>query len=264
MLKFKKSLGQNLLIDKNIINKILSLSTVYKKNIVEIGPGTGNLTSEIIKKKPLKLILIEKDEKFIKILKENYEKKNNIKYVNKDILKINLEKLISKNQIVFGNLPYNISSQILVKFIKMQEWPPNYDRLIFMFQKEVGEKIIAKFKSKNYSRLSILTNSRLKILKYFYVSKNCFFPRPKVESMVIEFIPIVRKDIEFKSIDTLEYITNILFSNKRKMINKAFKKLKIDESVVQNDLNIDLRLRPENLAEAQYIKIANYYEKNFK
>ena len=84
MLKFKKSLGQNLLIDKNIINKILSLSTVYKKNIVEIGPGTGNLTSEIIKKKPLKLILIEKDEKFIKILKENYEKKNNIKYVNKD------------------------------------------------------------------------------------------------------------------------------------------------------------------------------------
>ena len=148
MLKFKKSLGQNLLVDKNIINKILSSSSISKMKVIEIGPGTGNLTKEIIKEKPSELTLIEKDEKFIKILKENFRDEKNLKYLNKDILKVDLNKIISKNLIVFGNLPYNISSQILVKFIKVSNWPPNYSKLVFMFQKEVGEKIISKFKSK--------------------------------------------------------------------------------------------------------------------
>ena len=97
-----------------------------------------------------------------------------------------------------------------------------------MFQKEVGEKIIANLGDKNYSRLSIITKFRFKVLNYFYVSKNCFFPKPKVDSIVIEFQPIIRNDINFKSIKSLEFITNIFFSNKRKMINKTFKKLKID------------------------------------
>ena len=118
-----------------------------------------------------------------------------------------------------------------------------------MFQKEVGEKIIASLGSKNYSRLSILTKSRLKILNYFYVSKNCFFPKPKVDSIVIEFQPILRKDINFKSINSLEYITNTFFSNKRKMINKTFKKLKINDHKFLKDYNIDLSLRPEKLSE---------------
>ena len=230
--------------------------------VIEIGPGTGNLTREIIKEKPSELILIEKDEKFIKILKDNFRDEKNLKYLNKDILKIDLNKIISKNLIVFGNLPYNISSQILVKFIKVANWPPNYNKLVFMFQKEVGEKIISKFKSKNYSRLSILTSARLKISKYFYVSKNCFFPKPKVESMVIEFVPITRKEIKFKYMETLEHVTNIFFSNRRKMINKAFKKLKINNKIVKDYLNIDLKLRPENLSESQYYKITNFYEKN--
>ena len=262
MLKFKKSLGQNLLVDKNIINKILSSSSISKMKVIEIGPGTGNLTKEIIKEKPSELTLIEKDEKFIKILKENFRDEKNLKYLNKDILKVDLNKIISKKLIVFGNLPYNISSQILVKFIKVSNWPPNYSKLVFMFQKEVGEKIISKFKSKNYSRLSILTSARLKISKYFYVSKNCFFPKPKVESMVIEFVPITRKEIKFKYMETLEYVTNVFFSNKRKMINKNFKKLKINKKIDKDNLNFDLKLRPDNLSESQYYKIANFYEKN--
>ena len=143
-------------------------------------------------------------------------------------MKLNLKKIITDDSIILGNLPYNISTQILIKFIKLNPWPPKFKRLIFMFQKEVGEKIIACLGSKNYSRLSIITKSRLKILNYFYVSRNCFFPKPKVDSIVIEFKPIIRKDINFKSINSLEYITNVFFSNKRKMINKTFKKLKID------------------------------------
>ena len=130
-----------------------------------------------------------------------------------------------------------------------------------MFQKEVGEKIIAKLGDKNYSRLSIITRSRLKINNYFYVSKNCFFPKPKVDSIVIEFVPIVRKDLCFKSIETLEFITNIFFSSKRKMINKTFKRLKIDSDEFFKVQNIDLTLRPERLSENLFYKITEYYEK---
>ena len=130
-----------------------------------------------------------------------------------------------------------------------------------MFQKEVGEKIIANLGSRNYSRLSIITKFRLKVLNYFYVSKNCFFPKPKVDSIVIEFQPIVRKDITIKSIKSLEYITNIFFSNKRKMINKTFKKLKIDKDALIKNQNLDLTLRPEKLSESLFFKITELYEK---
>ena len=261
-MKFKKSLGQNLLIDKNISKKILSLTSFKNKNIIEIGAGTGNLSIEILKLMPRKLICIEKDKNFSKYLKDNLKNEKNLSIINGDILKLNLKKLISYETIIIGNLPYNISTQILVKFIKFNPWPPKFSKLIFMFQKEVGEKIISSLGSKNYSRLSIITKSRLKILNYFYVSKNCFFPKPKVDSMIIEFEPFERKGANFKSIKSLEYITGIFFSNKRKMINKTFKKLKINSDKILKNQNIDLTLRPENLSEILYYKITEYYEKN--
>ncbi len=260
-MKFKKSLGQNLLIDKNISKKILSLTQLKNKNIIEIGSGTGNLSTEILKLAPSKLICIEKDKIFAKNLKILFQKVKNLSVINEDILKLSLKKIISNETIIIGNLPYNISTQILVKFIRFYPWPPNFKRLIFMFQKEVGEKIIANFGDKNYSRISIITKSRFKILNYFYVSKNCFFPKPKVDSIVIEMQPILRKEINFKSIKSLEYITNVFFSNKRKMINKAFKKLKIDNPKFLKSNDIDLTLRPEKLSENLFYKITEYYEK---
>ena len=195
MIKFKKSLGQNFLIDKNIVKKIILLSTIEKKNIVEIGPGSGNLSLEILKKNPKSFTAIEKDENLIKILEGKISKKKNIKLIKEDVMNIDLNRIIQKDSIIFGNLPYNISSQILVKFLKFKNWPPKFNKIIFMFQREVGEKIIANVNSKNYSRLSIITKSRLKVLNYFYVSKNSFFPRPKVDSMVIEFEPIQAKNL---------------------------------------------------------------------
>ena len=263
-MKFKKSLGQNLLIDKNILKKITSLTSFKNKEIIEVGAGTGNLSSEILKSFPKKLICIEKDKNFAEKLKIFFKNEKSISIINHDILKINLEKLMSSGTIIIGNLPYNISTQILIKFIKFNPWPPKFIKMIFMFQKEVGEKIIANFGSKEYSRLSIITKSRFRILNYFYVSKNCFIPKPKVDSIVIEFEPIVRKDLNFKSIESLEYITNVFFSNRRKMINKTFKKLKIyDEKFLQNN-SIDLTLRPEKLSEKLYYKITEYYEKIIK
>ena len=263
-MKFKKSLGQNLLIDKNILKKITSLTSLKNKEIIEVGAGTGNLSSEILKLLPKKLTCIEKDKNFANNLKIFFKNEKNLSIINDDILKINLKKLISSKTIIIGNLPYNISTQILIKFIKFNPWPPKFIKMIFMFQKEVGEKIIANFGSKDYSRLSIITKSRFKILNYFYVSKNCFIPKPKVDSMVIEFEPVARKDLNFKSIETLEYITNIFFSNKRKMINKTFKKLKINNDKFLQNNDIDLTLRPEKLRENLYYKITEYYEKIIK
>ena len=146
MLKFKKSLGQNFLIDQNIIKKITSLETIENQSIFEIGPGTGNLTSSIVNKKPKSITLIEKDKRFYYELKNKFQINKNYRIINDDILNYNLNAHNNENVIVFGNLPYNISTQILAKFIGVKRWPPFYSKMILMFQKEVAERILAKKK----------------------------------------------------------------------------------------------------------------------
>ena len=227
----KKSLGQNFLIDKNIINKIINLVTIRNKDIIEIGPGRGALTEEIIKKKPKSLSLIEKDFFLAENLKKKYSNFNNIKVYNSDVLKFDIEKITTKNTIIFGNLPYNISSQILVKFLKFKKWPPKFNDLIFMFQKELGKKIIGVYPSSDYGRIAILSNFRLNVLNKFYVSPNCFFPKPKVTSMVLHFRAKKKNSFTIKNISNLEKVTNILFSNKRKMINKNIKKILTENKI---------------------------------
>ena len=212
----KKSLGQNFLIDKNIIRKIVNLKDIKKKDIIEIGPGRGAITDEILKKSPKSLCLIEKDEHLFKELKIKYSNNKIIKLFNDDILKFDLEKIIKKKTILFGNLPYNISSQILVKILRFRKWPPNFTDVIFMFQKELGEKIIGNFPSPNYGRLSVLSNYRLNVIKKFFISPNCFYPKPKVNSMIIYFQPKKKNAFNIKKISNLEKITHIFFLIKEK------------------------------------------------
>ncbi len=260
MIFAKKSLGQNFLIDKNIILKILNLVNVHDRNIIEIGPGQGALTEEILKRNPKSLCLVEKDTNLAKKLKEKYSKNKLVTIYEKDIIKFNLEKIAKKNSIILGNLPYNISSQILVKILKFHKWPPKFNDVIFMFQKELGDKITGKFKSINYSRLSILTNLRLKIVNKFLVSPNCFLPRPKVKSIIIHFRPKNQKNIHIKRIENLEKVTNILFSNKRKMINKNIKRI-LNQSQVDNISNLNLNSRPLDLSPEIYYKITEFFER---
>ena len=256
---FKKSLGQNFLIDKNIINKILKMVKIRNKNVVEIGPGKGALTDEIIKMKPKKLVLIEKDDSLVEKLKLRYSEDKRINVIYNDILKFDLEKLVDKNYIIFGNLPYNISSQIIVKLIKLN-WPPVYKDLILMFQKELGEKILGKFSSSNYGRLSILSNYRLNAIDKFLVSPNSFFPKPKVNSLVIHFRPKKEMEFKIKKIENLEKVTNVLFSNKRKMINKSIKKL-ICSQKLKKIKDLKLRFRPSEIKPEIYYKIAELLER---
>ena len=255
----KKSLGQNFLIDKNIIKKIINLSNIQNRHVIEIGPGNGELTDEIIKNKPKSITLIEKDFDLTKRLKKKYSENQNLIIFNDDILKFNLEKIIKKESMIIGNLPYNISSQILVKIIKFKKWPPNFFDLIFMFQKELGEKIIGLYQTPNYSRISILANSRLKVIKKFFVSPNCFRPIPKITSMVIHFKPKSTL-LNIKNILKLEEITKIFFSNKRKMINKNIKKL-LTQKQIKSLNQLNLKSRPSELKPEMYYKIAKLYEK---
>jgi 16S rRNA (adenine1518-N6/adenine1519-N6)-dimethyltransferase len=260
MIKPKKSLGQNFLIDNNILYKIVKLAELCNSDIVEIGPGTGNLTKKIIEQIPKSLILVEKDQVLFNNLKKDLKKNNNIKIFNEDILKFDLEKNIKKNSIIIGNLPYNISSQILVTLIKFKKWLPKYKKLILMFQKEVAEKILAKYNTPQYGRLSIITNARLKITNHFNISPNSFYPVPKVKSTILVFEPIVNKKFKVKKIENLEKVSHIFFSRKRKMINKAFAELFENPIEIAKTLNIDLNLRANELTENEFFKITEIFE----
>jgi len=254
----KKSLGQNFLIDQNIVRKIINLVEIKNKHIVEIGPGDGALTKEILNKKPKSLILIEKDSNLVSKLKFKFLNER-IEIINDDILKFDLERKIKKKSIVFGNLPYNISSQILVKLLKFKIWPPNFTDLVLMFQKELSDKITGKYLSAHYGRLYILSNYRMKIIKKFLVSKNCFFPKPNITSQIIHFCPKSVEKFSIKNLNNLEKVTNILFSNKRKMINKNIKKI-LNKDKIGKIRNLKLNSRPSEIRPEIYYKITELFE----
>ena len=257
----KKSLGQNFLRDPNIINKILDQINIFNKNIVEIGPGKGAMTDYLLERKPKSLLLIEKDNNLYDELKLKYKNKKKINIFNNDVLKFNLENILKKNSIIFGNLPFNISSQILVKIIKFKKNPPNFDALILMFQKEVADRIIAQFGSPNYGRLSILTNYKLKLINKFNISPNCFSPKPKVISTILYLKPKKQNKYKIKNIENLEKVTNYLFSNKRKMVNKSINRIFKQSKPKELMKNIDMNLRPADLNFEKYYKITQLFEK---
>jgi len=259
VIRAKKSLGQNFLTDRNIIKKIIDIVPIKDKIILEVGPGTGNLTSYIIDQKPKKIYLIEKDDDLAISLKKKF--KDDIEIINEDILKIN-EKNISKSILtVFGNLPYNISTEILCKWIvglnKKDFW---FDNLILMFQKEVADRIIAKYGSSKYGRLSVISNWKLEIKKILDISPECFSPKPKVHSSLLILKP--KKNFHpLKNPKNLEKITRIFFNQRRKMLKKPFNQVFNGNKDIEKKLNLDLNLRPQNLDLNTYYALVNEYEK---
>ncbi len=257
MIKAKKSLGQNFLIDKKILDKIVNITKIENKTILEIGPGTGNLTSCIIKKKPKELIVVEKDLVLAKKLNTIFQEK--LKIINDDILNLNENSLSKEKITVFGNLPYNISTEILSKWIinlKDTFW---FNHLILMFQKEVADRIIAKYNTKAYGRLSILSNWKLNVEKICDIKPSSFFPKPKIDSSLLFFSP-KNKFYEIKNPKNLEKVTRIFFNHRRKMLKKPFNQLFAGNKNILNKLNIDLKLRPQNLDFEKYYQITCEYE----
>jgi len=258
LIKAKKSLGQNFLTDRNILEKIVNITAIENKIILEVGPGTGNLTSFILKNKPKKVFVIEKDNDLAKNLNINFGEQLTV--INDDILEIDENSLFEERVIVFGNLPYNISTEILSKWIinlKDNFW---FDHLILMFQKEVAERIIANFNNSNYGRLSILANWKLDIKKICDIKPESFSPKPKIDSSLLFFTP-KQNFYKFKDPKNLEKITRIFFSQRRKMLKKPFNQLFNGDQKILDSLKIDLNLRPQNLDFDTYFKLTSEYEK---
>ena len=259
LVKSKKSLGQNFLVDNNILKKIVDVGKISKiDSVIEIGPGTGNLTNYIIDSQPKDITVVEKDSNLVKILKNKFNNKINI--INDDVLELD-ENFYKKKFTVFGNLPYNISTQILANWCLNNNL--RFKRLILMFQKEVADRIIAKVNTKEYSRITILANWKFDIKKIFDVSPNCFFPRPKIESTLLEFLP--KTDyIKIRNPKYLEKITKIFFSQRRKMIKKNFMKLFKDSNYMSKKLKIQLSDRPQNLSTDKFLMIIKEYENSLR
>ncbi len=257
MIKAKKSLGQNFLIDRDILEKITNVTNIKNKTILEIGPGTGNLTSYILKKKPKKFFVIEKDNELVINLKNQFNDKLTI--INDDILKVD-EAILSKDKItVFGNLPYNISTKIISKWIinlKDKFW---FDCLVLMFQKEVADRIIAQFNTSNYGRLSIICNWKLNIKKIVDIKPEAFSPKPKIDSSLLFFYP-KKNFFKIKDPNNLEKVTRIFFNQRRKMLKKPFNQLFNGDQRILEKLKIDLNLRPQNLNFDTYYMLASEYE----
>ena len=257
MIKAKKSLGQNFLIDKNILEKIVNISNIENKIVLEIGPGTGNLTSCILKKNPKKIIVIEKDDELATKLEKKFN--NQITIINDDVLKVDETNLFDDKIIVFGNLPYNVSTEILSKWIinlKNNFW---FECLILMFQKEVADRIIAKFNTSKYGRLSIICNWKLNIKKICDIKPGAFFPKPKIDSSLLVFYP-KKNFIKIKDPNNLEKITRIFFNQRRKMLKKPFNQLFNEDHRILDKLKIDLTMRPQNLNLDTYYKLTCEYE----
>ena len=257
IIKAKKSLGQNFLIDRNILEKIINTVEIKDKEILEIGPGSGNLTSYILKKRPKKIYVVEKDDDLSVLLGEKFN--NQIEIINADILKISEQKISNEKLTVFGNLPYNISTEILSKWIVNLDQNFWFQSLVLMFQKEVADRIIAKFNTSNYGRLSILSNWKLNVKKIIDIKPESFLPKPKIDSSLLLFTP-KKKFITFKNSKNLEMITRIFFSQRRKMIKKPFNQIFPDSKKISKKFNINLNLRPQNLEPEIFYKLTEEYE----
>ena len=254
--KPKKSLGQNFLIDKNIIRKIIYASEINSNDeILEVGPGTGNLTEFIISKNPKNIHVIEKDENLAIELEKKYLYKINI--IKRDILKIPFEFYSKKKFLILGNLPYNISTKILSNWCLNNNL--SISKMILMFQKEVAERILAQVNSREYSRITILSKWKFNIKKVIDVKPNSFFPKPKVHSTVLEFLP--KKQIyKIKDPKNLEKVTKVFFSQRRKMVKKPINILFKNYRFDYKKFNINPSDRPQNIDINKFLKIVSEYE----
>ncbi len=246
----KKSLGQNFIFDKNLLIKISSyIETKSKNSIIEIGPGLGTLTNFLYKKKYKQLILIEKDIRLIENLKKKFNE-DKVEILNIDAINFDYNVNSLKHSIIVGNLPFNVSINLLYLWTKYKSWPPQHDKMVLMFQKEVANRIMALPKNKSYGKLSVVIQSRYKIKKLIDIPASAFTPRPKVDASVLEFIPF--NDFGLIDINKIDKVARDAFSQRRKKIKNNMSNYLSEIK----SLSISSDLRPEDLTVLDYCNIA--------
>ncbi|MBR5599003.1 MAG: ribosomal RNA small subunit methyltransferase A [Alphaproteobacteria bacterium] len=256
----KKALGQNFLLDSNIVDKIMRLSlneqgfeSLENQNVIEIGPGPGGLTQAVLRCEPSELKVIEMDERCLSILGEIKEAYPNLNIISGDALKFDWDeefRLYGKKHIV-SNLPYNISVVLLCGWLEKIN---QYKSLTLMFQKEVADRILADTGTKDYGRVSVLAQLQTEVVKLFDISPKCFVPEPKIWSTVLLFKP-KEKVVEGKVLEMVSKLTAEAFSKRRKMIRQSLKNIPNILEIL-NELDIEPTLRAENLSPNDYLEIA--------
>lgn len=257
-----KKLGQNFLIDENVVRKIILFSQTEGKEVIEIGAGPGTLTIYLAKTAQ-KVFAVEIDKKILNVLKEVCQNLSNVQIVNSDFLELNVKNLTKGNKIyVVGNLPYYVTSQILFKLFEEREC---IEKFTIMVQKEVAQRLLAKPGTKEYGNLTVAMNFYCEIEDYFYVSKNVFYPKPEVDSTVLR----ARFKIEKPNIDEKKFfkIVHACFSTRRKTILNALSNhFDIGKDKLKRIINmaeVDENLRAEDLSLDDYIRLYKCFEEEF-
>ena len=251
----KKSLGQNFIFDYNILDKIAkSLIPLQEHTTLEIGPGPGGLSRSILKCSPDKLIMVEKDLTYKKLLANLGKEfnKTKITLIIEDFLKFDLKRFNKEPLKIYSNLPYYISTQILMKLLPLNKY--NISEVAFTFQKEVAERILALPGTKNYSRLSVLTQYACKIKKICTLPAKVFYPIPKVDSLAIKFMP--NKNTNINTFSYLQSITKLAFGKRRKMLRNSLSNL-VNISDALKNCEIKDTARAEDLSIEQFVRLSD-------
>lgn len=251
--KAKKKFGQNFLINEDLCKQIIKLEKITNLNVLEVGPGNMALTKKIINEKPNKFFAIEIDQDLVKKNKTNFVSNH---LIHEDALKINELNLFNKEKFkIISNLPFNISTQLLVKWIKIQNNYHCIDSMTLMFQKELAERIIAKQDTKKYGRITVLTNAFFIVQKKLNVNKENFSPIPKIDAEVLQFTPHKKNKIKKEEFGKLERLTSLFFNERRKKNIKKIKKIFTDQKIKEFNLNRYFDMRPENLSSELYFHL---------
>ncbi|MDN5247756.1 MAG: 16S rRNA (adenine(1518)-N(6)/adenine(1519)-N(6))-dimethyltransferase RsmA [Wolbachia endosymbiont of Tyrophagus putrescentiae] len=252
--KPKKSLGQNFILSSETVRKIVDLSgDLGNFNVIEIGPGHGALTREILKRNPKCLLAVEKDSNLIK--QHSQLLSNRYKIIEADALDIVEEKLVELPVKVIANLPYNISVPLLIKWLNNIKF---FTSLTLMFQKEVAERIVAQPNSKNYGYLSIITQLLCDVKVEFHLSPQEFFPKPKVYSSVVTIKPLPTERFLVDRA-ALAKLAHTVFSQRRKMLRTSLKSVVNNVEIVLKNAQLSGNERPENLTIEQFCLLANSF-----
>jgi len=255
-LNAKKSLGQHFLLDQNLTDKIAKaaidpLSNLSDHTIIEIGPGHGVLTRSILKHKPKHLYIIERDERFLGGLEELYQlNTDKLTIIIDDALKLSISNIGKSPRRVIANLPYNISTTLLINWLRQVE---NIEQMTLMFQREVADRIIAQPSSKAYGRISVITQWLCESKLEFHIDKRAFTPSPKVNSSLVTLKPRENRLYPAK-FENLEKLTAVAFGHRRKMLRSSLKSLDIDIA----GLGIDPRARAENLSIEEFCLLSQF------
>ena len=249
-----KKFGQNFILDPNINSKIVaSAGNLTDKIVMEVGPGPGGLTLEILKQPIQKLYVVEIDKRWADVWRKLSEKfDGKLEVIEQDALKFDEKSILP--QVIISNLPYNVSTLLLTKWLENFD---KYERLVLMFQKEVADRLYAKKSTKSYGKLSVLTQWKSKVEKAFDLNPGCFSPPPKVKSTVVKFFPkTVQEDYKLFSA-----ILNDAFLHRRKLLVKALKKYSENIEEILKDLGYSKLVRAEEISVEDFIKLVNKLSK---